>query len=496
MTDKLRDAGPATATPERPLTTSPGVNGNGALAQRAAPRFGLWRRQGRWRDAVRRRMLAAADLTAVLIAVGAISVVSVEDPATTLVCLALVPLWMLVGKGYGLYDTDHARIHHLTISELPTLFHWATISAAGTVLGVALAPVEPMSASSAVMVWAVAFAAAFGLRGGVRALWRRTVLPEQGLLIGDGQLADALERKLKLEPGHHLALRRFPVLVDGDGPQVDLRQLRHAIAEHDVERVVLALHDLDEQTLSGVVALCRDSAVKLSVAPPLRAMLGTAVSLTHMAELPLIEFKTWDPSRSTMLIKRTVDVLVSATALVVLAPLLGLVALVVRLDSRGPAFFVQPRAGKGGRSFRMVKFRTMVRDASEKVGDVVRLEDLRDPMFKLRSDPRVTRVGRVLRRWSLDELPQLWNVLRGDMSLVGPRPEETWLVERYAPAERFRLDMRPGMTGPMQIHGRGELSFQERLAVEREYIENYSLSKDLHILLRTFSVVAHGPRAF
>jgi lipopolysaccharide/colanic/teichoic acid biosynthesis glycosyltransferase len=117
-------------------------------------------------------------------------------------------------------------------------------------------------------------------------------------------------------------------------------------------------------------------------------------------------------------------------------------------------------------------------------------------MFKLREDPRVTKVGRFLRRTSLDELPQLFNVLKGDMSLVGPRPEEMWLVERYGETQRFRLQMRPGLTGPMQVHGRGELNFQERLAVEREYVENYSPRKDLKILMRTIWTIWRGPGAY
>ena len=123
-------------------------------------------------------------------------------------------------------------------------------------------------------------------------------------------------------------------------------------------------------------------------------------------------------------------------------------------------------------------------------------DELDEPMFKLREDPRVTKVGRFLRRTSLDELPQLFNVLRGDMSLVGPRPEELWLVERYGETQRFRLQMRPGLTGPMQVHGRGELNFQERLAVEREYVENYSIRKDLKILLRTVPMIWRGPGAY
>jgi lipopolysaccharide/colanic/teichoic acid biosynthesis glycosyltransferase len=138
----------------------------------------------------------------------------------------------------------------------------------------------------------------------------------------------------------------------------------------------------------------------------------------------------------------------------------------------------------------------MCQDAEERISEVVSVDALEEPMYKLRRDPRVTRVGRFLRRTSLDELPQLFNVLCGDMSLVGPRPEELWLVERYGETERFRLEMRPGITGPMQVHGRGQLTFQERMAVEREYVENYSLKKDLRILLRTVGAISRADGAY
>jgi lipopolysaccharide/colanic/teichoic acid biosynthesis glycosyltransferase len=144
----------------------------------------------------------------------------------------------------------------------------------------------------------------------------------------------------------------------------------------------------------------------------------------------------------------------------------------------------------------MLKFRTMVDGAHARLGEIVQIDSLPDPMFKVRDDPRVTRVGRVLRRWSLDELPQLVNVLRGEMSLVGPRPEQLELVERYREEHRFRLQARPGMTGPMQVFGRGDLEFEERLAVEREYIENLSLGRDIRILLMTLPAVLSGKGAF
>jgi lipopolysaccharide/colanic/teichoic acid biosynthesis glycosyltransferase len=230
--------------------------------------------------------------------------------------------------------------------------------------------------------------------------------------------------------------------------------------------------------------------------PPMRAMLGTAVQLNHIAEMPVIEYGTWGTSPSTMAIKRGVDVVLSAAGLVLLAPLMLFIAIAVRFSSRGPALFRQVRAGRDGKPFKILKFRTMCHDAEERIGEVISPDELKEPMFKLRQDPRVTKVGRYLRRASLDELPQLLNVLRGDMSLVGPRPEELWLVERYGETQRFRLQMRPGLTGPMQVHGRGELNFQERLAVEREYVENYSIRKDLKILLRTVSIIWRGPGAY
>ena len=349
----------------------------------------------------------------------------------------------------------------------------------------------------------MAFVAAIVLRAGARAAWRRLVPPERGVVVGEGQLANALSRKLALETGHHLTLvdsivpRVTPdaAAIDGRAPG-PLRELEETVRRERAERVILAMPDLDEPTLAGVVATCRTLGVKLSVAPPLRAMLGTAVTLTHLAELPLIEFRTWDPSRPTAFLKRSMDVTLAAAGVVALAPLLGAIALLIRIDSRGPALFRQWRAGQGGVPFQVLKFRTMVHDAEARLDEVVSVDQLEQPSFKLRADPRVTRIGRFLRQTSLDELPQLFNVLRGDMSLVGPRPEEVWLVERYAPEFRFRLEMRPGITGPMQVHGRGELTFQERVAVEREYVENYSLRKDVEILVATIAAVIRRRGAY
>jgi exopolysaccharide biosynthesis polyprenyl glycosylphosphotransferase len=428
----------------------------------------------------------------------------VEGTLDPLWALTTLPLWLVVAKLEGLYDADHPKIWHLTADEAPAIFHWITLSVAGTLFLIRALPDVTLTVWSACSLYCVALGSAFSLRAAARSLWRRMVPPERALVLGSGKLADAVARKLALEPGHHLSVSEVSgpnglngSPIDDNGvDQLSRADLEYLFKESRAQRVVLAVPELDEATLARVVSVCRVTGVKLSVMPPMRAMLGTAVRLSHIAEMPVIEYGTWGTSWSTMAMKRALDIALSAAGLILLSPLMLIIALAVRADSRGPSFFRQQRAGRHGRPFSILKFRTMCRDAEERISEVISVDELTEPMYKLRSDPRVTRVGRFLRRTSLDELPQLFNVLRGDMSLVGPRPEEVWLVERYGETERFRLDMRPGITGPMQVHGRGELNFQERLAVEREYVENYSLRKDIKILVRTVFIIIRGQGAY
>ncbi len=199
---------------------------------------------------------------------------------------------------------------------------------------------------------------------------------------------------------------------------------------------------------------------------------------------------------TTAVIKRGMDLAGATLGLVLTAPLMAIVAVLVKLDSPGPILFVQERVGKDGEPFRIVKFRTMVANAEARLPELIDVETLDPPVYKLHPDPRLTRLGRWLRRFSLDELPQFWNVLRGEMSLVGPRPEEGWLVARYSPHARQRLGVKPGMTGPMQVLGRGDLSFEERVRIETEYVEHHSLWTDLKILLQTLPAVLRGNGAY
>jgi exopolysaccharide biosynthesis polyprenyl glycosylphosphotransferase len=290
----------------------------------------------------------------------------------------------------------------------------------------------------------------------------------------------------------HAQLVAMLVLTSGD----DFMSRRDELRALHLDRILLAAPNVENTLITALIGFCRAQHVKLSVVPPARGQLGAGVQLVHVAELPVLEYNTSDVSRSTILLKRLLDVFLASVLLVLLLPLAAIVALAILLEDGRPVLFSQTRAGIGGRPFTMWKFRTMVRDAEAMLADLVRFDTLEEPVFKLRRDPRVTRVGRTIRRFSIDELPQIVNVLGGDMSLVGPRPEQADLVDRYLPEHRVRLRVKPGLTGPMQVYGRGELSLEERIAVERDYIENLSLGRDLRILAMTVAPVLTGRGAF
>jgi exopolysaccharide biosynthesis polyprenyl glycosylphosphotransferase len=473
-----------------------GVGGDGDapasaddLARSAAP-AGIGHRLRWWRDALRRRMLAAADLVAAAVA----TILVTGGSAAGVVLLIGLPVWILVAKMLGLYDRDHIALRHLTADEIPTLLAWMTIGVGALALVAPVVSTASVTAGSALRALLCGAASAILLRAIARAVWRRAVPPESTRVIGDRDLAHAVARKIQLFPDMHLRVisgEPIEVVSNGSG---DLRSLQRLLQGAD--RVIVAAREISHDPIAELAAVCRDHQVKLSVVSPLRGTTGPMPYLSQVADLPVLEFDTSDVSRSTALLKRGFDVLFSAASLAVLAPFFPLVALAIRLDSPGPAIFGQLRAGLDGRPFKMYKLRSMRLGAADQLGDLVDIDSLPEPAFKLRDDPRVTRVGRVLRRLSLDELPQLWNVLRGDMSIVGPRPEELALVDRYRPEHRFRLQVKPGMTGPMQVFGRGELGFSERLAVELDYVERMSLARDIWILLQTFPALFRGTGAY
>ena len=226
------------------------------------------------------------------------------------------------------------------------------------------------------------------------------------------------------------------------------------------------------------------------------AALGAGLLWGFMS--PPQKWRHYTPSLSigAYFIKRIIDVISSFVGLIVSLPIILIAGMAIKVDSPGPIFFTQIRAGENGKPFRMVKLRTMVNGAEKQLQEVMGMNQLNGPAYKIPQDPRITRVGQILRRWSIDELPQFWNVLQGHMSLVGPRPEEMWVVEQYNDEQRRRLVIKPGITGPMQVNGRGNLDFDERLKLEMDYSKNYSLGKDFLILLKTIAAVFTGHGAY
>ena len=435
-----------------------------------------------------RRMLAIADVLAIAAAAAFVGLWG-SGPEAAFLLVLFAPVWIVTAKLAGLYDRDHRTLRHLTVDELPWLMVWALSSTAILTLLLVPFPALDLSSDDRLLVWGTALGLGFVFRAAMRALWRRVTPPERTLIVGEGPLAQAVVRKLELFPDIH---------AEVSGRIESCAHLQNRVDElvPTVDRVVIACRELSEDILEQLLPACRVNGVKLTIVPPTRGMFGTATTLTHIADLPLLDYNTWDISRMTLALKRCLDVVLAAAILACTLPLLLVVALATLVDTGRPVLFRQIRGGERARPFQMLKFRTMVKDAEAMLPELVPIEQLDSPMFKLKADPRVSRVGRLLRRTSIDELPQLVNVLRGEMSIVGPRPEQLDLVERYAPEHRFRLHVKPGMTGPMQVYGRGELTFEERLAVEREYVENLSLTRDVRILLMTLPAVFGRRGAF
>ena len=428
-----------------------------------------------------RRMLALGDFLAVSVAAVFVGLWG-SGPTAALLLVLSAPIWIVTAKLAGLYDRDNRTLRHLTVDELPWLMVWTLSSTALLTLLLAPFPALDPSSNDRLLVWGTVLTLGFLFRATLRGVWRRITPPQQVLIVGEGPLAQAVVRKLELFPDIHAEIRsRIPSCTE-------LHERLHEVID-DVDRVVIACSELNEGLLEELLAVCRASYVKLTIVPPTRGMFGTATHLTHIADLPLLDYNTWYVSSSTLALKRVFDVVVGTVALVITLPIFVLVAFAILVDDGRPVLFRQLRAGQGGRTFRILKFRTMVRDAEARFRELAALEELADPLFKLRADPRVTRVGRFLRKTSLDELPQLVNVLKGEMSIVGPRPELLDIVERYTPEHEFRLRVKPGITGPWQVFGRSDLTFDEVLAVEREYVENLSLARDIRIILMTLPAV-------
>lgn len=452
-------------------------------------------RAKRSRDYVLRRLLVSADVAALVAALAVTAAFFATGDAVPQILwgLVLLPAWILLFKVYGLYDRDGKRVNHSTVDDLPWLFHSLVIGSLGLFVLFRYGPPNEISFGDALAFFAVALAAVCFSRAGARALSRIVSPPERVLFVGGGPMAHLLARKFRLHPEFELEpigyVDRVEVSEDGALPYLGSSDEIGAVCRSEaVERVVILSPEVSPDELADLIRRVRGLDVQIGIVPHVVDVYGPSVEVDDVEGITVLGVGPATLARSSRFLKRAMDVAITLPLLLLLAPLMAVIALAVKLTSPGPALYAQERVGRGGRCFRMYKFRTMVRDADERE-DELRELSAHPVWLLLDDDPRVTKVGRFLRRLSLDELPQLFNILKGDMSLVGPRPMPPDVDEQISGWGRRRLDLTPGVTGLWQVLGRTNIPFEEMIKLDYLYVTNWSLWQDIRLLIHTLPVV-------
>jgi exopolysaccharide biosynthesis polyprenyl glycosylphosphotransferase len=445
---------------------------------------------------LRRQLVSADIISGSLTGALAALVAGLPVDALPLVALAIGLGWPVLAYICGLYAVDDLRSWASGVGDAPRLavtsllISWP-VYALLTALGAGNPVLGALSAA------AVTGAGAGIGRAAVRVgLHRSPDLRERTLILGSGTVAQQLVQRLQ----RHHELGLDPVgYIDDDVHEAGrlgiprlgtLDSLSDLITFGRVDRVMIAFTRASHEDLLHSIRVCRDAGVTVDIVPRLFEFLEGARTIEQVGGMPLLSISQPTFSPLSRVSKRTLDIVGAALLLLVLAPLLAAISIAIRLDSKGPVFFIQQRSGRGGRFFKLYKFRSMRVDSTVRVradGAIVKAPD----------DDRITRVGRLIRRFSLDEAPQLLNVLRGDMSLVGPRP--LVLAEHAALSEEWqsrRADLRPGLTGPWQVSGRSHIPFQDMIKFDYQYVAGWSLARDIEILLATVPAVISGRGAY
>jgi exopolysaccharide biosynthesis polyprenyl glycosylphosphotransferase len=412
------------------------------------------------------------------------------------VALAVLALWR-----EGLYDLERLT---WGAGEFSRIARAMALAALGFVLLSFWLKLPGLSRAWLLLVTGISFAVVsigrLVVRSVLRALRRRGVLLRTALIVGSNPEAAEIARILRLHP--ETGLRPVGCLAsshaeflpltycDENTPMLgEAQQLREVVAAHAIDTAIIATTAFDHDIVSRMIAELRDTGVTILLSSGLFDILTSRVLVKEVAGVPLISVRSVSFSPRNAFIKRAFDLVMALAMVLAGMPLWLLIAAAIRIDSPGPVLFKQERVGRGGRRFLMYKFRSMFSDAEERLAEVLDANEADGPLFKMKEDPRVTRVGKWLRRYSIDEFPQLLNVLKGEMSLVGPRPPLPRETEAYSEHDWQRMQVLPGMTGLWQVSGRSHLTFEEMVRLDLFYIENWSVTFDLALMLRTIPVV-------
>ncbi len=448
------------------------------------------------------RLLVVSDVVTILLAtfsavasVGAVGALPLAWVIWTLI------LTLALFATEGLYERDHRQISVSSLDETKDvmkalgLVGFATFAAAVALQERWMLPHEPLSV---VFFW---LAGTLLIPAGRAALRHRvipkTADPQVALVVGAGKVGQTVVRKIRSNPQYNVQVVGFldddPAALADDVADVPILggepDLLDAIVRHRATRVILAFSRSTHEEVLELIRTAGLRDVHISIVPRYFEIIAANVGVADVAGIAMLELPVAALSRLARVVKRAFDLVLTVPALILLSPLLVAIGIAIRIDSPGPIFFRQPRMGRGDEVFEMLKFRTMVDGAERLRDDLIDDNESTGPLFKIRSDPRVTRVGRILRRYSLDELPQFWNVLRGEMSLVGPRPFVLYEDNQIAGWARRRLELTPGITGLWQVLGRNDVEYDEMVKLDYLYVTNWSLWWDIKLILRTIPIV-------
>jgi exopolysaccharide biosynthesis polyprenyl glycosylphosphotransferase len=443
------------------------------------------------RDALFRRLLVVGDVGAVVVAFVLTVLLSRRSVALTWAGLAGVPVLVVCAKLTGLYDRDETLLRKTTLDEAPGLFQLATLCALVTWLLGGLITHRVLDRHEALFLWLALIVGLLCSRALARVVALRLAPAERCLFIGDGVSAETIRSKLgghggiKAEVVAHLDLDKVAAWSTDSFSPARLAEIRDLAQTLDVHRAIIAPRSVDGGEMLNLVRTLKAVGVRVSVLPRLLEVVGSSVEFDDLHGVTVMGVRRFELTRSSAYFKRAFDVVGALLGLLAVSPLLAVIAAAVKLEDGGPVFFRQQRVGRYGQRFEMLKFRTMIPGADAMKDALRHRNEAQEGLFKIAEDPRITKAGKWLRGSALDELPQLWNIVRGEMSLVGPRPlvvDEDQKVEGW---HRRRLELMPGMTGPWQILGPARVPLREMVAIDYLYVANWSLWTDLKILLRT-----------